>query len=174
MDKDLKSLIAHAQREHDCRPGANSEEIAAAEARLGYSFTDDLRELLCACNGIKFWKSGEFPCRLLSASEINPVHLFLDSDEGPRGLIAILKQEADFVAIGLDRESKCYSQLVDCCHETYPYELFAVCNSIQGMLDLILESKGEEWIWPAARACGIDLADRTTMPNTSLERTRER
>src|SRR4029077_1079343 len=126
--------------------------IADAEKRIGYSFTDDLRELLRASNGIQFWKAGNYSCRLLPTSEIQPVHLLLGGDEGPRGLVAIVESQGDFVGIGLDRESRCYSRLVDCSHETYPYELFGVCDSLQDMLALILESKNEEWIWPAARA----------------------
>jgi hypothetical protein len=159
MDATLASLILQAQAAHDCRPGATSDEIVDAEKRIGYRFTDDLRELLCACNGIQFWKKGKYPCRLLPAAEIKPVHLFLDGDEGPRGLVAIVESQADFVGLGLDPESSCYSRLVDCSHETFPYELFGVCDSVKEMLALILGSKDEEWIWPAARASGVDFAD---------------
>jgi hypothetical protein len=159
MDATLKSLIVRARAEHECRPGATSEEIAAAENRLGYSLTHDLRDLLGACNGIQFWKDGNYPCRLLPASEIKPVHLLLEGDEGPQGLVAIVESQGDFVGMGLVRESSCYSRLVDCSHETYPYELFGVCDSLQEMLALILDSQDEEWIWPAARASGVDFAE---------------
>src|SRR5262245_5795835 len=74
MDASLKSLILRARAEHDCCSGATSEEIVAAENRIGYRFTDDLQELLRACNGIHFWKAGNYPCRLLPTSEIRPVH----------------------------------------------------------------------------------------------------
>src|SRR6188768_1024969 len=114
MNATLKSLIARARAEHDCSPGATSDELAIAESRIGYSFTKELRELLRECNGIRFWTTGQFPCRLLPASEIEPVHLFLEGDEGPQGLVALVESQADFVAIGLDRQSKCYSRLVDC------------------------------------------------------------
>jgi hypothetical protein len=159
MGATLKSLIGRARAEHDCSPGATPDEIARAEKRLGYSFTEDLRELLRACNGIQFWSAGNYPCRLLPASEIKPVHLLLEGDEGPPGLVALAEAEADFVAIGLDRESKCYARIVDCSHETFPYELFGVCDSVTDMLALILDSKDEEWIWPAARASGVDFAE---------------
>jgi hypothetical protein len=159
MGATLKSLILRARAEHDCSSGATADEIAAAEARLGYVFTEDLRELLRECNGIQFWKSGEFPCRLLPASEIRPVHLYLDGDEGPRGLVALVESQGDFVAMGLDQESKGYSRLIDCSHETFPHELFGVCDSLQDMLALILDSKDEEWIWPAVRASGVDFAE---------------
>jgi len=76
----LKSLILRARAEHDCSPGATTEEIALAESRIGFDFTDDLRELLRACDGIQFWTEGNYPCRLLPASEIKPVHLFLKGD----------------------------------------------------------------------------------------------
>src|SRR6478752_5492449 len=141
MSPDLKSLILRARAEHDCRPGATADEIAAAEKRIGYSFTDDLRELLRECNGIEFWAKGEYPCRLLSAREIKPVHLLLEGDEGPPGLVALVEQQSDFVAMGLDRESACYGRLVDCSHETFPDELFKVCDSLPAMLALILDSK---------------------------------
>jgi len=159
MDATLKSLILRARAEHDCSPGATSDEIAIAESRIGYSFTDDLRELLRECNGIRFWTSGNYPCRLLPASEIKPVHLFFEGDEGPQGLVALVESQGDFVAMGLDRESRCYSRLVDCSHETFPYELFGVCDSLRDMLAFILDSKDEEWIWPAAQAAGVDFAE---------------
>jgi hypothetical protein len=159
MDETLTLLILRARAEHDCRPGATSDEIGDAEKRIGYRFTDDLRELLRTCNGIQFWKAGSYPCRLLPTSEIKPVHLFLDGEEGPRGLVAIVEAEGDFVGMGLDPESSCYSRLVDCSHETFPYELFQVCDSLKEMIALILESKDEEWIWPAARASGVDFAE---------------
>ena len=155
----LKSLILRARAEHDCSPGATSDEIALAESRVGFGFTDDLRELLSECNGIQFWTKGNYPCRLLAASEIKPVHLLLESDEGPPGLVALVESQGDFVAMGLDPGSRCYSRLVDCSHETFPYELFGVCDSLQDMLALILDSKDGEWVWPAAQASGVDFAD---------------
>ena len=42
----MNALIARALAEHDCSPGATSDEISAAEERLGYPFPDELRELL--------------------------------------------------------------------------------------------------------------------------------
>jgi len=159
MDATLKSLIVRARAEHECRSGATSDEIADAENRIGYRFTDELRELLRACNGIQFWKTGNYPCRLLPTSEIKPVHLFFGGDEGPRGLVAIVEAQGDFVGMGLDPRSGCYSRLVDCSHETFPYELFGVCDSVAEMLALIIESKDQEWIWPAARASGVDFAE---------------
>jgi hypothetical protein len=159
MGTTLKSLIVRARAEHDCSPGATSEEIAAAEDRIGYEFPDDLRELLRECNGIRFWTTGNYPCRLLPASEIKAVSLFLERDEGPPGLVALVDAQGDYVAMGLDPKSRCYSKLVDCSHETFAYELFGVCDSLQDMLALILDSKDEEWIWPAARASGVDFAE---------------
>ena len=159
MDAVLESLILRARAEHDCNSGATSEEIALAENRLGYSLPDDLAALLRECNGIQFWTTGNFPCRLLSLREIMPVHCFLKGDEGPRGLVALVESQGDFVAMGFERESRFYSRLIDCSHETFPYELFGVCDSLQEMLALILDSKDEEWIWPAARATGIDFAE---------------
>lgn len=143
---------------HTASAMSTSDEIVIAENRIGYSFTDDLRDLLRECNGIQFWTKGNFPCRLLPASEIKAVHLLLER-EGPPGLVALIEAQGDFVAMGLDRESRCYSRLVDCSHETFPHELFGVCDSLREMLALILDSKDEEWIWPAASASGVDFAE---------------
>jgi len=155
----LKSLIVRARAEHHCNPGATSDELVIAEKRIGYSFTDDVREVLRECNGIQFWATGNFPCRLLAASEIKPVHLFFEGDEGPPGLVALVESQGDFVAMGLDPKSRCYSRLVDCSHETFPYELFGICDSLQDMLTLILNSNDQEWIWPAAQASDVDFAE---------------
>ena len=159
MDATLESLILRARAEHDCRPGATFDEIADAEKRLGHRFTDELRQLLAACNGIQFWKAGDHPSRLLSTREIAPVHCLLHGDEGPRGLVAIVESAGDFVGMGLDPQGRCHSRLVDCSHETYPDELLGVCGSLKEMLVLVLDSNGEEWIWPAARAYGVDFAE---------------
>jgi hypothetical protein len=86
MAATLKSLILRARSEHHCGPGASAEEVALAENLIGYRFTEDLRELLRECNGIQFWATGKFPCRLLPVSEIKPVHRFLEVDEGPPGV----------------------------------------------------------------------------------------
>jgi hypothetical protein len=97
----LESLIRRAQGEHDCRPGATAGEIAAAEDRIGYRFTDELRALLEACNGIAFWTAGDYSCRLLSTTEIKPARVLLGTDEGPPALVAILEADGNFVGIDL-------------------------------------------------------------------------
>jgi len=159
MNAKLKSLILRARADHDCRAGATAAQIAAAEKRLGYEFTDDLRELLLACNGIQFWKAGDYPCALLATTKIKPAHLLLANDEGPRGLIAIVETEGTLIAIDLDRDSKSYSKIIDCFHETFPEELCGVCDSLQDLLALILNSRGEEWVWPAAQKYDLDFAE---------------
>ena len=155
----LESLIQRAKAEHDCGPGATAGEIADAEDRVAYSFTDELRALLQGCNGIDFWKAGDYPCRLLSTTEIKPARVLLETDEGPPALVAILEADGNFVGLDLDRQSKSYSRLIDCFHETFPYELFGICDSMQEMLTLILDSKGQDWIWQAARAYDVHFAD---------------
>jgi hypothetical protein len=42
-----------------------------------------------------------------------------------------------------------------------PHELFGICNSLPERLTLILDSKGEEWSCPAARAYGVDFAEQS-------------
>jgi hypothetical protein len=118
-----------------------------------------LRALLQACNGIAFWTTGDYPCRLLSTNEIKPARVLLGTDEGPPALVAILEADGNFVAIDLDRASKSYSRLIDCFHETFPYELFGICESLQEMLALVLDSKGQDWIWQAAHAYDVDFAE---------------
>ena len=159
MDARLESLLLRARAEHECGPGATSAEIADAEASLGCSFTGELRELLRTCNGIRFWKTGDYRCRLLPLSEIKPVRLLLGDGEGPRGLIAIVEAEEAFVGIDLDPRSRSHARLIDCFHETFPYELCGVCDSLAELLGLILDSKGQEWLWPAARAYNVDFAE---------------
>ncbi|MFG6486537.1 SMI1/KNR4 family protein [Roseateles sp. BYS78W] len=159
MTATLKSLILRARAEHDCSPGASPDEIASAESRLGHHFPEELRELLSECNGIRFWTTGNFPCRLLPVGEIRPVHLLLETEEGPPGTVALVESQGDFVAMGLDREGPGYAQLIDCSHETFPHELLRVCGSIPDFLALVLDSQDDEWIWPAARVSGVDFAE---------------
>lgn len=159
MTASLQSLIARCRAEHRCRPGAPIEDIHAAESRIGFPFTDALRELLQACNGIDFWSSGNYPCRLLSVQEMETAHAYLGSSGGPPGLIALLVADTDCVAIGLDRAQASYGKIIDCSHETFPHELFGICDSLRELLTLVLNSGDEEWIWPAACESGVDYAE---------------
>ncbi|HLO95869.1 MAG TPA: SMI1/KNR4 family protein [Burkholderiaceae bacterium] len=158
MTAPLQTLIARCRAEHACKPGASPQEIQAAEVRIGFPFTAELPELLQACNGIGFWAAGNYPCRLLSLQEIVAARDYLSTDDGPSGLIALLAAASDCVAIGLDRAHASYGRIVDCSHETFPYELSGVCESLQDMLTLVLDSDDEEWIWPAACDYGVDYA----------------
>ena len=159
MSVHLHSLITRCRTEHTCKPGASDEDIHAAELRIGFPFTDELRELLHACNGIEFWSDGNYPCRLLSVQEMAAAHDHLGTEDGPPGLIALLTVQADCVAIGLDRAHASYGRIVDCSHETFPHELCGVCDSLEALLTLVLDSDDEEWIWPAACESGIDYAE---------------
>lgn len=155
----LESLIGRARTEHDCNPGASAADLAAAEQRLGYPFPEDWKRVLMAADGIRFWVDGEHPCRLLSTAEIEAAHSLLGCDDGPPGILAIIEVQSDFVGIDLDPQSKSFSRLVDCSHETFPYELFGVCDSLSAALQLILECHGQEWLWPAVLAYDVDFAE---------------
>jgi hypothetical protein len=158
MEKILAQLCAN----HAVNQGATVEEISAAESRLGVSFPQELRALFAAANGGLIWETGSFPARLLATSEVEFAARLISADEdGPKGLVAILRQEADVVAIDLNPASPNFGFIVDCSHETFPYELGLVSEALQGMLELLLASGGEEWVWPAVLASGSDLANYT-------------
>jgi hypothetical protein len=155
----FESLILRARAEHDCSDGASSAELAAAEQRLGYSLPEDLKRILRAANGIRFWANADYPCRLLSTTELEPARVLLQRDEGPPAIIAFIEVQADFVGIDLDPRSESFSRVIDCSHETFPYELFGICDSLEAALSLIVESAGEEWLWPAVLAYDVDFAE---------------
>lgn len=157
MDE-LESLLVRARAEHECEPGASAEDIAAAERRIGYTLPDELKRVLRAADGIRFWVRGSYPCRMLSTREIAAAAVLLQSDEGPPGIIAIIEMQSDFVGIDLEPESKSFTRLIDCSHETFPYELFGVCDSVRAVLALIIESQGRDWLWPAVLAYHVDFA----------------
>lgn len=160
MDLDaLEPLIGRARAEHDCNPGASSDDIAAAEQRLGYTFPEDLKRILKAADGIHFWAQGGYPYRLLSTTEIEAARTLLACDDGPPGIIAIIEVQSDFVGIDLDPRSKSFARLIDCSHETFPYELSGVCDSFTAALKLIIECNGQEWLWPAVLAYDVDFAE---------------
>jgi hypothetical protein len=156
---DLEPLILRARDQHDGNDGANSDDVSAAEERLGYRLPHDLKRILHAANGLRFWASADYPCRLLSTTEMEPVSVLLQRDDGPPGIIAIIELQGDFVGIDLDPTSKSFSRLIDCSHETFPYELFGICDSSTSALKLILESDGREWVWPAVLAYDTDFAE---------------
>ena len=153
----MQDLINRAITEHDAEPGASPEALAATEERLGFVLPEELRTLLSVANGIQFWSSGDYPCRLLSSDQLVEAHIALQSNEsGPTSLIAILQVDSDFVAINVDSASEYYLKLVDCSHETFPDELLGVCDSLPELLMLVLNSSGNEWLWPAALEYGKD------------------
>jgi len=155
----LESLIVRAQGEHDCSPGASAARVADAERRLGYTFPEELKRVLLAADGMSFWAEGEYPCRLLSTTEIEAACSLLPCDDGPPSIIAIIEVQSDFVGIDLDPQSKSFSRLIDCSHETFPYELSGVCDSLSAALELILECNGQEWLWPAVLRYDVDFAE---------------
>ena len=160
MDLDtLELLIRRARVEHDCNPGASSDDIAAAEQRLGYTLPEDLKRVLIAADGIRFWTEGDYPCRLLSTSEIEAARSLLSSGDGPPGIIAIIEVESDFAGIDLDPRSSSFGHLIDCSHETFPDELSGVCDSISAALELVLGCNGQEWLSPAVLAYDVDFAE---------------
>jgi len=155
----LELLVGRARAEHDCNPGASSDDLAAAEQRLGCTFPADLKRVLLAADGIRFWADGDYPCRLLSTAEIEAVRSLLGCDDGPAGILAIVEVGSDFVGIDLDPRSDSFGRLIDCSHETFPDELSGICDSLSGLFKLILESNGEEWLWPAVLAYDVDFAE---------------
>jgi hypothetical protein len=152
-------LIQRARRDHLCRPGATAAELASAESALGVRFPGDLREILSEINGAQFWSDGDCPCRLLRLDEITPVRALLGVSVGPPGLLAVLEASGDYVAVDVDRASPSCGRLVDCFHETFPFELHGVCDSIWELLHLVVDSRGHDWLWPAVLRYGVDFAE---------------
>ncbi len=132
----FESLIARARQEHDCSPGASSDELAAAEQRLGCTFPEDLKKLFQAADGIRFWAHADHPCRLLSTVEIATACALLRCNDGPASIIAIIELQGGFVGIDLDPRKESFGRLIDCSHETFPFELFGICDSLHAMLRL--------------------------------------
>lgn len=159
-----RDLIERARREHDCNPGLAAAELAAAELALGCRLPDDLRDVLAEINGARFWGAGDFAYRLLPASEIKPVKSLLEVSDGPDGFLAVLEVSGsgDYVALDVDPASPSFGRLLDCFHETFPFELHRVCNTMWELLDLVLGSAGDEWLWPAVLRYGVDFASGRT------------
>ncbi|MCK6545427.1 SMI1/KNR4 family protein [Myxococcota bacterium] len=153
-----RELIERARRDHDCGRGATEAELAAAESVLGHRFPDDLRELLSELNGARFWSEHDYPCRFLPLDEIKPVRRLFDVPDGPHGLLAVIEASGDYVAVDVDSASPSYGRMIDCFHETFPFELHGVCDSAWELLSLVLRSAGAEWLWPAAVRYGVDFA----------------
>lgn len=151
------ALLERLLSEHACAPGATEADIDAAEARLGLELPGPLRYLLRAANGVDLWRGGDFPCRMLSTTELERPHHFVYRT-GPEGLVAVLasRGNAYCLAVQTDRSSSYFGRVVACDHETFPSEILGVCNSVAEMLRLALDSKGREWIWPAVLECGVD------------------
>lgn len=151
--------MARLRREHVAGCGSTDAQLDAAEQRLGHPLPPDLRTIWAACDGATLWPDGDHPCRLLSASELAPARELLSSSEGPGNLLAVLQADSDYVAIDVDPASRSHGRAIDCSHETFPWELHGVCDSIWGLLRLALDSGGKEWIWPSVVAYGVDFAE---------------
>lgn len=155
----MKEILSQLVANHALAPGAALADFAEAESRLGLTLPNELRALLEKANGGIVWASADHPSRLLPANELDFAGRLLQSDEmGSKRLVAVLSQEPDYVAMDVDPVSSSFGCLVDCSHETFPYELGLVSDSLEGMLELLLSSRGNEWIWPAVLASGRDLA----------------
>ncbi|MFK7898929.1 MAG: SMI1/KNR4 family protein [Myxococcota bacterium] len=156
----MRTLLAQLVASHPLNGGATNEEISAAERRIGFPFPAEYRDLLAAANGGPVWESGELPSTLLTAAELEFVSVLMESDDpSPPGLVAILRQESNYVALDMDPTSSTLGFVVDCSHETFPFELGLVAESISEMLDLLNRSGGAEWVWPAVVVSGRDLAE---------------
>jgi hypothetical protein len=154
-----RALIERLLSEHACAPGATAAEIDAAESRLGLQLPEQLLDLLRAANGVDLWRGCDFPFRLLSTAELErPQHFVYHA--GPDGLLAVgtSRGDAQCLAVQTERFSSLCGKVVDCYHETFPFEILGVCDSVAEMLRLALDSEGREWIWPAARKYGVDYA----------------
>ncbi|MCB9627111.1 MAG: hypothetical protein H6725_07045 [Sandaracinaceae bacterium] len=153
------ALIARLLAEHRCAAGATEAEIDDAESRLGLELPLPLLEVLRATNGADLWHTGDFPCRLLSTRELARPEQFV-YQPGPEALVAVVasRGNAQCLAIQTDRFSAHFGRIVDCHHETYPYEILGVCDSIVEMLRLVLDCEGREWMWPAAQAYDVNYA----------------
>lgn len=152
-----RALLQRLLSEHACAPGATEAEIDAAEARLGLELPEQLLDLLRAANGVDLWHGGDFPKRILSTTELErPEHFVYQT--GPEGMLAVLASpgSAHCLAVQTDRFSSLFGKVLDCHHETFPAEIFGVCDSVAEMLGLALDSEGREWTWPAALAYGVD------------------
>lgn len=153
------ALIERLLAEHTCAPGASEADLDAAEQRLGMELPKPVLDLLRAANGADMWPGGPFRYRILSTSELErPEHFVYRA--GPEGLLAVVASpgNAHCLAVQTDRFSSLFGKVVDCHHETFPSEILGVCNSVEEMLRLALDSEGREWIWPAARQYGVDYA----------------
>ncbi len=158
----MNELISQLLQHQECEAGATERQIVEAEVRLGVELSVELRRLLFATSGALVWKDG-IPSKLLSVEELAPAGELLGNNEaGPTGIIGILAQESDIVGIVLDSGSPSFGTIVDCSHETFPFELGVVAESLQEMLRLLLESEGREWVWPAVLANGRDLAEESS------------
>ena len=120
---------------------------------------EDLKRVLMAADGIRFWAEGDYPCRLLSTAEIEAARSLLPCDDGPPGILAIVEVQSDFVGIDLNPRSNSFGRLIDCSHETFPDELSGVSDSLSAALELVLECNGQEWLWPAVLAYDVDFAE---------------
>lgn len=152
----LPDLLRRARAEHRCAAGASDQALAAAAQRLGYEIPRGMREMLRAFDGADLFAEGDYPCRLLSSRELAPVTELLHQSGGPAGLVAVLDCDDNYLGVDFDPSSPTHGMVLFCDHETFPYELAGVCDSVEEMLRLALDSKGAEWIWPAAVAYGRD------------------
>lgn len=151
-----RELVRRARAEHACAAGASEQALAAASQRLGYEIPRELRELLQAFDGAELFADGDYPCRLLSTQELATACELLNHSGGPNGLVAVLEADGNYLAVDFDSASPTADLVLCCDHETFPYELFGVCDSVWEMLRLALDSDGAEWIWPAVLAYGRD------------------
>ncbi|CAM3052524.1 SMI1/KNR4 family protein [Corallococcus sp. ZKHCc1 1396] len=147
----MDSLLAEVSRIHFPRPPATPVQVAAFEARVGWTLDEDLRAFYLRFDGCDlFVSSPDTRFRVLPLEKIQRARVAIranDRDEaGAASLYTLVDmQDSDYIILDVARGEVDRYPLFDAWHETFP-ELVPIASSFSEFLGKALRS-GNQAFW---------------------------
>lgn len=147
----MDRLLVEISQHHFPNPPATPEQIAAFEARMGWTLDPDLRAFYLHCDGAALFQ--RFPdtnYHLLPLAEIRRARVAMrprdDDSFGPASWYTLVDlQDSDYVILDVARRQQGRYPLLDAFHETFP-EVRPLAASFSEFLEKALAS-GDDYFW---------------------------
>ncbi len=148
----MERLLAEISRSHFPNAPATPAQVAAFEARVGWSLDPDLRAFYLHCDGATLFRPRpDADYRILSLAEIQRARVELrGQDDDAKGAASwytlLYLQDSDYVLIDVSRQKDGRYPLLDAFHETYPLEVRQIAASFGEFMERALSS-GNQFFW---------------------------
>ncbi|NOK37744.1 SMI1/KNR4 family protein [Corallococcus exercitus] len=148
----MEHLLAEVLANHFPNPPATPAQIAAFEARVGWTLDEQLRAFYLHCNGAALFEAPpDMNYRILPLERIERASFAIrgseaDADGSASHFTLVDMQDTNFVIVDVATPvNGCYP-LLDAFHETYPDEAPCIATSFEEFLEKALHS-GNRSFW---------------------------